>query len=722
MTKLLSIMILAFGVFWGTHVQAQNTENVTICWDVSLSMQNRDLEKDFYFLDAYFKTAQNAKVTVLTFSDQVLSKHDFVVSAGSWTDVKEKLKGLSYDGATSYASLGNYVTGGTVLLFTDGRQNLGTSTPSFGGKLFIVNSTKNFDRGSLNLLSIVNNGDVVNFMEKKSMDESIDPIEEYSGTILSGTAGLSNAEVYIQGNEEDKVRSDEKGGFSIHGKPGDTLIAMYGDKMEKQVLGDSKTMNFSLGDGGVQLQEVVVSERKAEPEEKIITAYGEENKDAVGYAVQSITEDDIPDAASTVNMAVQGKFSGVNLGNNEDLSQVRMRPRNTILGNVYGLIVVDGVPLRQSGSHSGVVYSTDFVNPENIADITVLKGLAATNKYGSLGANGVLLITTKTATYAKQTGEKKDLARLTDNIYKEKIKVNTKTLVTPYLKELKGGKNIREAYDIYLAQRAKYQNEPSYFLDVSNFFFGTSPEIALRILSNVLESEDTDYGTLRSLYLRSVEIENHDMALLAANRLFEVFPNKIQSYLDVAMSQEQLGNYQEALNMYNGMLTGEANPQLNFRGMEKVVGTEVRNLVNKHRAELDISKVNPKYHNNLTYNARLVLDWNQPDAEFSVQFVNPQKRFFTWEHTEVGDRKRILDELENGNSTEQFEIVGSDTKGEWILNVTYDGNRTPANKAATFLKCSVEYNFGKPNQRKEEFLIRLQEVGEEVQLAKFSVD
>ncbi|RYC51337.1 TonB-dependent receptor plug domain-containing protein [Flagellimonas olearia] len=722
MGKFLSIFILTFGLLLGTHVQAQNPENITICWDVSLSMQNRDLDKDFYFLDTYFKTVQNAKVTVLTFSDQILSKYDFTVSAGSWTDIKEKLQGFSYDGATSYASLGNYVTGGTVFLFTDGKQNLGTSTPNFGGKLFIVNSSKNFDRGSLNLLSIMNNGDVVNFMEKKEMDESIDPIEEYSGTILSGTAGLSNAEVYIQGNEEGKVKSDDKGGFRIDGKPGDTLIAVYGNKMEKQVLGDSKTMNFSLGDGGVQLQEVVVSERKAEPEEKINTAYGEENKDAVGYAVQSITEDDIPDAASTVNMAVQGKFSGVNLGINEDLSQVKMRPRNTILGNVYGLIVVDGVPLRQSGSHSGVVYSTDFVNPENIADITVLKGLAATNKYGSLGANGVLLITTKTATYAKQTGEKKDLARLTDNIYEEKIKVNAKTLVTPYLKELKGGKNIREAYDIYLVQRAKYQNEPSYFLDVSNFFYGTSPEIALRILSNVLENEDTDYGTLRSLYLRSVEIKNHDMALLAANRMFEVFPNKIQSYMDVAMAQEQLGNYQEALNMYNGMLTGDANPQLNFRGMEKVVGTEVRNLVNTHRAQLDISKVNPKYHNNLTYNARLVLDWNQPDAEFSVQFVNPQKRFFTWEHTEVGDRKRILDELENGNSTEQFEIVGSDTKGEWILNVTYDGNRTPANTSATFLKCTVEYNFGKPNQRKEEFLVRLQEVGEEVQLAKFSVD
>ncbi|MEX0359703.1 MAG: YfaP family protein, partial [Allomuricauda sp.] len=149
--------------------------------------------------------------------------------------------------------------------------------------------------------------------------------------------------------------------------------------------------------------------------------------------------------------------------------------------------------------------------------------------------------------------------------------------------------------------------------------------------------------------------------------------------------------------------------------------TDLRNLVNQERKHLDISKVSSSYRNNLTYNARLVLEWNNTDAEFVVQFVNPQKRFFNWEHTEAADKKRIMDEIQHGFSSEQFEIVGPETVGDWILNVTYMGNRTSGNKMPTFLKCTVQYNFGKANQYSEEFLVRLQDNGDEQQLAKFAV-
>ncbi|MER3373715.1 MAG: TonB-dependent receptor plug domain-containing protein [Allomuricauda sp.] len=715
-------IITAFCFVAGISSNAQENKNVTICWDVSLSMQNRDIDKDYYFLDAYFKTVQNAKVSLITFSDRVHSKDTYQVNSSDWASIKKKLGEVHYDGATSYESLSSYVDAGDVLLFTDGGQNLGSGTPNFNGEVYIINSNKNFDKASLNLLSIVNNGNLVDFNEKRDSDAPLDNTNQYSGTIYSGTSGLEGADVYIQGSENSSVKSNATGGFSINGSVGDTLVIAYGNKMEKQVLGEANTLNFSLEDQGIQLQEVVVSERKNEPQETITTGYGEESKDKVGYAVQSISSDDISDAATTPDMAIQGKFSGVNLGQNDDLSQVTMRPRNSLLGNVYGLIVIDGVPLRQSDSGSGTVFSSDFINPENIADITVLKGLAATNKYGSLGVNGVLLITSKSATYAKETGEKVDMARLKNNIYEEKIKVNNKSLVTPYLKDLKKGKNIREAYDIYLNQREAYANVPEYFLDVSNFFIGSSPELAERILSNILEVDNPSYEALRALFLKCMEQKNNKMAVFAADKMLDLFPNKTQSYFDVALAQKHAGNFQEALTMLNGMITGVANPELNFSSMEKIVGTEIRNMVNQHNAELNIDKVAIKYRNNLTYNARLLLDWSVPDAEFSVQFVNPQKRFFTWEHTEVGDRNRILEELQHGNSNEQFEIVGAETKGEWILNATYLGNRTPKNEAATFLKCTVQYNFGQPNQRSEEFMIRLQEVGDEQQLARFTVE
>jgi uncharacterized protein YfaP (DUF2135 family) len=112
----------------------------------------------------------------------------------------------------------------------------------------------------------------------------------------------------------------------------------------------------------------------------------------------------------------------------------------------------------------------------------------------------------------------------------------------------------------------------------------------------------------------------------------------------------------------------------------------------------------------------LVFDWNNPDAEFEIQFVNPSKRFFKWLHTRENPEE-INDELKNGYSQEEFEIVGGD-KGEWIINVKYLGNRTKGNSTPTYLKCTVQYNFGKPNQRDEEHLIRLSRIGQEQLFAK----
>nr|WP_299172803.1 TonB-dependent receptor plug domain-containing protein [uncultured Allomuricauda sp.] len=711
------VFALTLSVSW-----AQDQKKVNICWDVSNSMDNRNLDKEFYFLDAYFKDVKDAKVALLTFSNQVMSRDEFEVSSGDWQEIKEKLKNVNHDGGTFFGSLEDYAKGGDILLFTDGKQTVGGTTPSFDGELYIINGKKDFDRASLNLLAIVNNGNLINLTEKRDL-KSKSNARIYTGNIYKGTVGLASAEVYVKGNQSELSKSDESGAFKINAVAGDTLVVSYGKDKGEQVLGDNLSIDFSFKDSGIQLDEVVVTDEAKVETSEITTAYGTESKEKLGYAVQSITDKEISDVATTGNNAIQGKFSGVKLGQNDDLSQIIMRPSNSILGNNYGLIVIDGIPTNRSNSSvgNGSIANTNFIDPRNIAEITVLKGLAATNRFGSMGANGVLLITTKTAQVVGPKGEKRDLARLTNNVYDGKIKVNSKTLVTPYLKELKKGKNVQEAYNIYLAQQGKYPDTPEYFLDVYSFFYSANADLANRILTNILEKELPSYNELKGMYLKASEFGNYDLALSAADRMLEMFPNKIQPYLDVAMANKMAGNHQEALNMFNKIINGSANQGLNFLGIEKVVGTEIRNLVNKKRNQLDLSKVDQKYTNNLTYNARLFLDWNNTDAEFVIQMVNPQKRFFNWEHTETGDRARILNELQHGFSTEQFEIVGAETVGDWILNVTYLGNRTSGSKMPTFLKCTVEHNFGKPNQKSEEFLVRLQEPGDEQQLAKFTV-
>ena len=648
---------------------SQDKARTVIFWDTSTSRIYRDSLMEMKYLDAYFKRFQDTKVLLVGFSDTVRFKEDFTINAGDWTALRTRIQDIRYDGATSFQGLESLASDGYHLFFTDGTQNLNKTTPKFGGETVVINSSPKYDTRTINLLSILGKAEFLNLSANTRTKRKDSTVAGAQNVIKSDSAKLD---------------------------------------MKK----------------GVRLEEVVVTETQKNPDTKENMALGKKDKDALGYAVQSIGSERILDAATTVNTGIQGKFSGVALAQNDDLSRAVLRPSNSLLGNNYGLIVVDGVPLPQSqSSANGIFYPTSFLDPKNIEDVTVLKGLAATNIYGTLGANGVLLITTKTGSYGSADNESSNAMQLKDNFYDTKIKIDTKALITPYLKELKKGKNVRSAYDIYLNQREKFKGEGNYWSDVFDFFYASSPDVAFRILSNVLEMESPTYEMLRAAYLKSSTVNNHDLALAIVNRLILDYPAKIQYSFDFAVVNRNLARYLVALNTLYALIQNEINASSKPEGFGKSLGSEIRNLINSHRSNLDVSKVDLKYQNNITYNARLILEWSNPEAEFVVQFVNPQKRFFDWEHTRLSNVQEFTKALEVGSAMEQFEILGAETVGEWILNVTpLAGSGKNSDYLATFLKCTVVKNFGRPNQKQASYMVRLQEPNEKKQLAKFIID
>ena len=363
--------------------------------------------------------------------------------------------------------------------------------------------------------------------------------------------------------------------------------------------------------------------------------------------------------------------------------------------------------------------NSGFLDPRNIESITVLKSLAATNRYGSLGSNGAFLITTKTGTYGNAT-EKKDLALVRDNVYEGKLKVSAKTLVTPYLKALKSAKNIKEAYTIYLDQRDIYSKESAFYIDIYDYFKAASPQLALRVLTNILEDDTAGYSTLRALLFKCRQDQLKTLEMEVATTLIDRFPEKTQSHFDMGMTLKNTGNYQPSLDTFISLAKGETAPMES--GLKKSIDTEIKNLVYNHSKELDPATIPAIYRNNLRYNARVAFEWSHHAAEFELQFVNPQNRFFTWEHTTIMNSDRLEEEWDQGYSREEFEIVGEEFLGEWLINVKYLGNTNPNDITPTFLKCVVQYNFGKPDQQEESFLIRLHEENSEEQLAKLIID
>ena len=746
MMRKIKLTALAFLVVAISLFGQQNTNtSTTICWDSSLSMKERDIDKEFSFLEEYFATNTEAEVTILLFSNTIIGKESFQVSSGRWGLVKEYLSNVTYDGGTSFKGLAAQVNQGDVLMFTDGHQNTNSESPYFQAEVFVINSKKDFNQANLNLLAILNSGSFFNLSGQAKQDSL--RIRNYFGKIQGAHIANRQVEVAIKGKEAETVRPEEDGSYRIDALEGDVLVvtAAGGKRIEK-TLGENRNIDIWLGGTDqIRLEEVVVTGIQEEPVIEKETALGRKNEESVGYAVQTITEDNISDISTTVNNATQGKFSGVSLGQNDDLSQVIMRPSNSINATNYGLVVVDGVPLQRSDSSAGVITAagpfqspsqgstqpndtsrssavrgTGFLNPQNIASITVLKGLAATNRFGSLGANGVILITTKTASVRK--GEEiKDLAMLTDNIYEGKLKVSAKTLVTPYLKALKKAKNLEEAYNIYLKQRDQYANDPAFYIDVYDYFLPSSKPLALRVLSNVLEDETLEYSTLRAMFFKCQAEALHGMELEAANMLLERFPDKSQSYLDLAIALKHNGQFQQSLDQLLKMTDENSAGGLDHSGLKKSVDAEIRNLIYKHSRELDLSKVDTKFKSNLRYNARVIIDWNHPSSEFELQFVNPQNRFFTWEHHSLVNADRLQQEWDQGFGREEFEIVGEETRGEWLINLKYLGNANESDTTPTFMRCTVQYNFGKPDQREEIHTIRLHERDTEEQFVTLNI-
>ncbi len=690
---------------------------VTICWDTSQSMIDRDLQKEFDFLNNYFKHVSDAEASLITFSIDIIDVKTFTIEGGQWNELKETLRRTPLDGATSYKELANHIDGGDILLFTDGNQNYNDSSINLNGNLYVINTSKNGSLEDLVLLTNLNNG---RFIDLSNTPSGKNTLRMYKGKVFSEIESDGAVTISIKDTER-STQPEPDGSYSIQAAPGDViLITKNGNVLMEKGLDKNRNNNIWIDAQGIRLEEVVITstvgpEDGEDDENTVNTGYGEQKKDGLGYGIQSIKDEDISEINTTVSDAVNGKFSGVLKGTDDDISQSIIRGTTSIYFNNYPLVVMDGVPLPRSNSakSAGVtVHVTDFIDPNNIADITVLKGFAATNRYGSEGSGGVILITSKSVADLK-AGEtkKRNSALVKDNIYVGNTEKRKEMLITPYINELRNAGDTQNAYSAYLLHKNRFTSEPFYYTDVFDFFLDKDPKIAYRILSNIIENDESSIETLRGMMFKAINNNQRDLALRVANTILERFPGLTQSYFDIALAHKNRGNYQIALNMLIGIDDGSINPELDFSGLQKCANNEIRNLVSRYRGKLNTSNLPEKYNAKTSLDARLVFDWNNPDAEFEIQFVNPSKRFFKWLHTRENPDE-INDELKNGYSQEEFEIVGGE-KGLWIINVKYLGNRTKGNTVPTYLKCTVQYNFGRPDQKDEEHLIRLSRKGQE---------
>jgi len=487
-------------------------KNIVLFWDTSLSMQNKNLATELNLLDNFINNKKEININLVKFSNLVNSEKDFRIKNGQWNNLKQELVHTTYDGATSYLPLldAKYANYDAFLLFTDGYQNHAILRKDITKPLFVISSNArtyfqalalksssnkskfiNLNKTSLKdalaQLGVVEKRTIINYTAKKVVKKSIN-FNKVTGYIYGENKPLNGVNIKVVGKNIGAV-SNAKGFYKIAAKKNTKLtFSFLGFKTYSTIVTDS-LLDVNLLTNQTRLKTVAINGKAKELVKEDSKGLATEKNKKRGYAVQTLTGKNFSQIETTVDQSVRNKVSGVSLGQNSDLSTAIIRGYNTIIGNVYPLIVLDGVPLRRADSSAGPgspKVDLSFIDPNNVAKINVLKGLAATNQYGALGRNGVIEIITKTGSYKKNGKKPIDRALLQNNIYKETTGSNA--VILPYIKQLQSSKSVSKAYNKYLKLRNVYRKDIGFYFAVSDYFKQWSNnELSNRILSNVLE-------------------------------------------------------------------------------------------------------------------------------------------------------------------------------------------------------------------------------------------
>ncbi|GGC16051.1 SusC/RagA family TonB-linked outer membrane protein [Parapedobacter defluvii] len=223
-----------------------------------------------------------------------------------------------------------------------------------------------------------------------------------TGTVTDANGPIEGVTVQVTGTNRG-TQTNASGHYSIEASTGETLqFSALGYTSQSVLVGASSIISVTLEEASGEIGEVVITAMGIKREAR-----------SLGYSIQKVGGEDITQAnAPTVATGLMGKIAGLNIsvpnGVEGGSQRVVIRGNTSISGNNQPLYVIDGMPMdnsqiassgndinRAAGTYQDWGSILNFINPEDIEEINVLKGPTAAALYGARGGNGVILINTK---------------------------------------------------------------------------------------------------------------------------------------------------------------------------------------------------------------------------------------------------------------------------------------------------------------------------------------
>ena len=540
--------------------------------------------------------------------------------------------------------------------------------------------------------------------------------QNISGKVTYLNVALPNVNIIVNNNEQG-TESDEKGNYLIKANIGDVITYNYvGFEIITILTEDiTRVLNIEMVVKANDLDEIVIKSTNKESDynkskERFSTSKGLVNQEAAGYSVVYIGGNKIDLIYASLTEALDGRVAGVRL--DPSTGKLAIRTKTSIFYDAPVLWDVDGV----------IFTDEPPINFASIENIFILKSLAATNLYGSMGAGGVIVITTKTGALINSIEEKKNIAKQYTNktiynndafVISEKEMWNSnKTII------LKGFNNKQKAFDYY---QNNIQPQPDSFsetIKIARLFnaYYNDRDISINILNELLIKYQKNPEIVKAIAYQIDHLNANVEAEKIYEKVFTLRPAYAQSYRDLANVYIKNNKFKRAWRMYMGyMLQQKVDSE---QKINELLFNEMEWLYynRKNQAGIKESFVPNNTISEFRKDIRLIFEWNTSEAEFNLEFVNPDKQSYVFEHNLISNKELIENEKKIGYSSKEFFIDYLGAEG-WLINITYLGNKKPE---PTFFKVTIYTNWGSPNQSENIHVFNFEKERDKFQLFKLT--
>ncbi|MFM7006152.1 MAG: VIT domain-containing protein [Flavobacteriales bacterium] len=735
-------------------------KSLTVCWDVSASRaQPTERKQDLDLLQAYIQRIPKGRLELICFAHQVIKKEYFDIQNGRVKGLAKILTNMAYDGGSALSCLSfGQMRGQEVLLFSDGLQTLGAF---------------DFKRGSAPIYPVVNSAKAdLNLLSNLAEQTSGAVIDLHQLTITSALQQLARRYLRFLGFKE----SPE--GLAYYQQPLDRasqrlllnvrlpksckkLTAQFG--LDQQHILATEVFNLKALKVNPNkrtefkrwaLSKLLYLEKSPEKNQKAILALGVKHKlvtSATSLLVLDAVEDYLEyriipppslQKAYFAALAKEKKQKHADL-KTAHLKQLRkdwkayqiwywkdpkkrkkqkIEPERRVEQNfsIASPPLEDAAPPPPPSLDESSAQITQETTNGSLANETVQLNLSAiapgATTYSWTSSSVTSAVDLSSGFGSFHTTVTNFNGNATGSAPQATIAIAPWNPRVPYLKILRSSAQ-SNVYQRYLQLKDKYAAQPSFFIDVAEFFSARHDnKTALRVLTNLAEMELKDAALLRVVAQKMLELKSPQLALEVLKEVLTLRPEEPQSYRDYALALAQVGNYDKAVRYLWKLV--EQPFEGRFSGIHLIALNEINHLLVKHPKEIEAKYIPAYFKANLPVDIRVVLNWDADNTDVDLWITEPNQEKCMYSYKNTTNGGRISNDFTQGYGPEEY-LIRKAPKGSYRIQAHYFGNHRPTLSGKAILTVQFFQYYGTPYEVRRVITRRLGEVDEEIDLATF---